>query len=332
MHEIAFLPFNTLVRGEFSPKSTYGLNMDTGHVKLTYFYHPIKIIFLDDDQIFLNTLSLEFGHRKDMVMLTDPDSAMFLIKQSKTNMLASNNDGNFFDTIYEKSRFNHVAVLVVDYTMPTINGVEFCNKLKDQNIFKILLTAQADKDIAIDAFNNGTIDKFILKTTDYLYEEILTAIDELTFKYFNERSKLLPISRSEQLQRILNNDSYKKIFNDVMTKNNAIEYYLIDDLGSCLFLDKNSKPLWLIICDQKKANEQADLLGGYNFPEETIKKIQGKENILFFLSDSEYKEPSLNWKKYIFEAKKLDDNYSYSIVSGQLTHSISWSNIAPYEN
>ena len=313
--------------------------------KPTCFHHPVKIVFLDDNQTFLNVLSMDFGQKENMVMLTDPDNAMLLINQSRGDIVESIRmedsdtvdckrgleDNHILNIIYDKSRFDNVAVLVIDYEMPTINGIEFCKKLKDKNIYKILLTAEADKDMAISAFNSGIINKFILKTNDNLYEEILISIEDLTFKYFNELAKS-SLKGGDSVKRLLNNDSYKKIFKEVMTNSDAVEYYLVDGLGSYLFLDKNAKPTWLIVCDQRKANEQADLLSGYGFAESTIKKVNDKENILFLLSDSEYKESALNLEKYIFESNKLDDDYSYSVVSGSITKSISWGSIVSHDN
>ena len=312
--------------------------------KPTCFHYPVKIIFLDDNQTFLNVLSMEFSQPDNMIMLTDPNDAMLLINQSKDDILELNgmedrdnidcwnrvNDNPIINIIYDESRFDNVAVLVVDYEMPTINGIEFCEKIKDKNIFKILLTADADNNMAVSAFNNGTIDKFILKTNDNLYDEILTSIDDLIFKYFNELSKLSLKSGGVKLKSILDNKSYKKIFNEVMVKSNAVEYYLVDDLGSYLFLSAKSEPTWLIVCDQEKANEQADLLKGYGFEACYVKKIKDKENILFLLSVNEYKEPAENWTKYMFESQKLDDDYSYSVVSDSLTNSISWETVVRY--
>lgn len=305
--------------------------------KPTCFHHPVKVVFLDDNQAFLNALSMEFGQKENFVMLTSPDEVMCLINQTtegavESGMLMnkSNMDDSrsgLLDLIYDKSRFNQVAVLVVDYEMPTINGVEFCEKLKDKTLFKILLTAEADKDIAINAFNNGTIDKYILKTTHNLHAEILSSIDELTDRYFNERSKIPLKINGDSLERLLSDEHYKKVFHDIKTSNDALEYYLVDSVGSFLFLSKNAKPTWLIVCDQSKAHEQAELLMGYSFSSDSIQSIKSQESILFLLSDSEYKEPASQWSKYIFEAKKLNEGYSYSVVHGVLTGSICWGEV-----
>lgn len=302
----------------------------------TCFHHPAKAIFLDDNQAFLNVLSLEFGQHENMIMLTDPDEAFCLINQSKdllseSNVLKNCHSNQLLDIIYNQSRYNNVAVLVIDYEMPVINGIEFCEKLADKTIFKILLTAEADKDIAISAFNNGTIDKFILKTNDNLYAEILGSIDDLTNRYFQELSKFHLKISGDSLKKLVNQDAYKKIFHEVKNKSNAVEYYLIDGSGSFLFLTKDAQPTWLFISNQQKADEDADLLLGYGFPSDLIKQIRQQTKILYLLSDSEYKEPSAQWERYIFDVIKLDDNYSYSIVSGPITDSIQWDAVASYE-
>ncbi|HAT9113325.1 TPA: response regulator, partial [Legionella pneumophila subsp. pneumophila] len=154
----------------------------------TCFYHPIKVIFLDDNRAFLDALDLEFGEKLNILTLTSSDMAFHLIDNDSQDVTQSifklMNDVNLdttndrfigFDVskmlnlIYSKARFEHAPLLVVDYQMPAINGIEFCKKIKEKKIFKIMLTAEADKDTAIKAFNNGLIDKFILKTSENLY-------------------------------------------------------------------------------------------------------------------------------------------------------------------
>ncbi|MBA2652072.1 MAG: response regulator, partial [Tatlockia sp.] len=42
----------------------------------TCFYHPIKVIFLDDNRVFLEALDLEFSTQINMLMHTNPDATM----------------------------------------------------------------------------------------------------------------------------------------------------------------------------------------------------------------------------------------------------------------
>lgn len=315
----------------------------------TCFYHPIKVIFLDDSRAFLDALDLEFCTQFNMRTMTNPDTAKYTIDNHSQNITKSVfnlvNDidsdtttnrvigfevSNILNIIYDQIRFDHVAILVVDYEMPDINGIEFCQTLKDRKIFRIMLTAEADKDTVIKAFNNGLIDKFILKTSENLYSEITWAIQELTHCYFKEISSSIINGHNGPLSALFNNESYLQLFADVVSKVQPVEYYLVDNSGSFVFLDKDANPTWLIVKNNKELDEQLELIQGYDVPVQIIESVAKKEKILFLLSEKEYKKPSSEWVKHMFDSKKLDNNYSYSIVSGHLSDSIDWGRVVAY--
>ena len=314
------------------------------------FYFPTKVVFLDDNEVFLNALELEFGNQDNMMMFTCPDKARDAIVKGEAYLLQrhlmdeTGSDDNetanhipgfnlnkIVSMIYEYSRLNTVSVLVVDYEMPEVNGVEFCKKLEDKNIFKILLTAEADTSLAVDAFNAGTIDKFILKTSDDLYTKVLDAIVELKHKYFKELSKVIIQSCGIPLKVLMNTSSYNNIFNEILVKSQAKEYYMIDRCGSFLFLDKFLMPTWLIVCDQNKRNDQISLLEGLDSQDSLIEQIKNRDKILFLFSDNEYKESVTDWGKYVFNSTKLDDIYNYSIIENRIVDSIKWNCIESYQ-
>lgn len=180
------------------------------NTKPTCLYHPTTVLFLDDNKAFLNALELELSAQNKMLTFTDPNLAMQAIQScnedinqaffrtvdqgdanSATDYTVSLELNGMFNLIYDKSRFDNIGVIVVDYDMPDINGYEFCRRISDKNIFKIMLTAEADKDTAINAFNNGAIDKFLLKTSENLYQELTDAITELKNRYFRESSRTI---------------------------------------------------------------------------------------------------------------------------------------------
>ena len=237
---------------------------------------------------------------------------------------------NMLNHIYDDARFDQVAILVIDYEMPEINGIEFCQKIKEKQIYRIMLTAEADKDTAIKAFNNGLIDKFILKTTEDLYLEIALAIEELTQRYFMKLSSGIINEHISSITTLFRNESYLQLFTKVLLQVEPVEYYMVDNSGSFLFLDKNATPTWLIIRHDKELDEQLELLQGYDVPDKILESIAKKEKILFLLSEKEYKKPIGEWIGHMFDSKKLDNNYHYSIVGGQLTDSIDWSRVASY--
>ncbi|HKA69366.1 MAG TPA: FAD-dependent oxidoreductase [Actinomycetes bacterium] len=80
-----------------------------------------------------------------------------------------------------KLRGGRVAVLLADYRMPQMNGVEFLEQAMDlfPNARRALLTAYADTDAAIQAINVVDVDHYLLKPWDPPEEKFYPVIDAL---------------------------------------------------------------------------------------------------------------------------------------------------------
>lgn len=323
--------------------------MTTSSLKPSCFYHPTEVIFIDDNRDFLDVLELEFD-KLNILTLTDPDATIKILNDhnkeyfprsvftvvSDVNVDTTTNHSinfevkNLLTIIYDESRFTRIPVIIVDYEMPHINGMEFCQKIKERNIYKIMLTAKANQETAINAFNNGLIDKFILKMDENLYSKITSAVSELTQQYFAELSDRIINGHCNHIKSLFNNPLYQQLFSRVKTKAQAIEYYLVDNLGSFLFLDKDANPTWLIIRDNTAMKDSIDLLKGYDLPSHLIHSVDKNEKLLFLLSENEYKKPIGEWVEYLFYANKLDDNYYYSIIDDYLTDFVDWKRVVPF--
>ncbi|HEY7273063.1 MAG TPA: FAD-dependent oxidoreductase, partial [Actinoplanes sp.] len=80
-----------------------------------------------------------------------------------------------------KLRGGRVAVLLADYRMPQMNGIEFLEQGMDlfPNARRALLTAYADTDAAIQAINLVDVDHYLLKPWDPPEEKLYPVIDAL---------------------------------------------------------------------------------------------------------------------------------------------------------
>jgi thioredoxin reductase (NADPH) len=86
------------------------------------------------------------------------------------------------DTLKElKLRGETVAVLVADYRMPQMTGIEFLEQAMDlyPAARRVLLTAYADTHAAIDAINVVDLDHYLLKPWDPPEEKLYPVIDAL---------------------------------------------------------------------------------------------------------------------------------------------------------
>jgi thioredoxin reductase (NADPH) len=80
-----------------------------------------------------------------------------------------------------KLRGEQAAVLLADYRMPQMNGIEFLEQAMDIFPFakRVLLTAYADTNAAIDAINIADVDHYLLKPWDPPEEKLYPVLDEL---------------------------------------------------------------------------------------------------------------------------------------------------------
>src|SRR5689334_15184195 len=80
-----------------------------------------------------------------------------------------------------KLRGGRVAVILADYRMPQMNGIEFLEQAMDlfPNARRALLTAYADTDAAIQAINVVDVDHYLLKPWDPPEEKLYPVMDAL---------------------------------------------------------------------------------------------------------------------------------------------------------
>ena len=78
-----------------------------------------------------------------------------------------------------KLRGDEVAVLLADHRMPEMDGIQFLEQAMDlyPTARRVLLTAYADTDAAIDAINVVDLDHYLLKPWDPPEEKLYPVID-----------------------------------------------------------------------------------------------------------------------------------------------------------
>src|ERR1700756_1443698 len=124
------------------------------------------ILTVDDDpgvsRAVARDLRRRYGERNRMVRAESGADALEALRQMKL-------------------RGDLVAVILADYRMPEMNGIEFLERAMDiyPGARRVLLTAYADTGAAIDAINVVDLDHYLLKPWDPPEEKLYPVVDSL---------------------------------------------------------------------------------------------------------------------------------------------------------
>ena len=293
------------------------------------FYWPTNILIVDDNHSFLENFSSALDENSSFLLFDNPHEALkTLTKKNNTfteiSSLATFVNSNEYDDenplkkvdysklsdfIYHSNRFNEISIAIVDYTMPEMNGVEFCKKISNSRIKKIMLTGDAGLEVGIKSFNHDIIDAFVPKDTTQVFDEVNQYIKKMRLAYFSEISNSL---QGDPQNTIKNSQDYLNLFNHFITQNNIVEYYQLDISGSYLGLDKTGNNYWLVIKSTDKLQQDIDVGKYYKENIEMIKKLETKTHLLFLFSEIEKKLPVSLWHNFIFP---ITSSFSFNHIN-----------------
>jgi len=297
--------------------------MCDNNIPLMYFL--TSVIMVDDNRSFLDNFGMELNYPGVLESYTSPREAIESIL-SKNNIFNSLKDylieieSNEFDNdcelhsinydsiikkLFDEKRFYEPSVIIVDYSMPEMNGVEFCRRIKKHPSLKLMLTGEADYKLAVEAFNEGIIDQFIMKDVNTSKIEVVDAVKNLSMEYFKRFSS--QVLRDEK--SILKSDQYKKIFNDWINEKNIIEYYSISNTGSNLGMDSKGNMRWLISCLSSDITHYIDVGVAQGASESLLNLLSSKKIQLALFTEVQKKEPVSSWVDYMVN---IDGSFQYN--------------------
>src|SRR3569832_2603490 len=164
-------------------------------MNLPLFHRPGTIVFLDDDPDYLEMLSLVLPRHWHVKLFTQPNECINYLQQAPPFWEA---DAWNQQQIIEQwrggkplipqvldywarytERYAPARVGVVDYSMPSMDGLEVLSELIEWPGSRVLLTGQADEQIAVHAFNRGLLDQFIPKQSPDIAGTLVAAVNHL---------------------------------------------------------------------------------------------------------------------------------------------------------
>ena len=305
-------------------------------IKPILFYFPTTVLFVDDDPVFLANIGFEIDDKTPLMscdksrhvtdLLSQRSSFHTLVKKMVSHVDFEDVDAPFgravranidclYNEVFNPNRFEYISTLVVDYSMPGLNGAELCGLLKDNPVKKIMLTGAADYNIAVDLFNSGLIDSFIIKDSPLMTDQLNLSIHTAQRSYFKEAA--LPL-----IHAIPNEGSPLRIsvfwefINNYIAQNSFSEYYLIDGSGSFLFIDFFGNPVWMIVKSDREINGYFNIAVDSEASDDLVYSLDKRLKLPFFLTENDQKIPVSKWADYFHAAKNFPglDGYYFAIL------------------
>ena len=224
---------------------------------LLLFMHPTTWVFVDDQEQFLNAIELALPNNQPYTLWSNPLECLEKVNQSGSQLdpavSARSVDYSNEDILVKfeldqitrlpthADRFASIGVVVADYAMPGLSGLELLEAVDDQKIKKILLTGVADEKVAVEAFNRGLIDRFVLKSEPQAMEMTLRYCQELSMIRTEEAQAPLIGMLPHDFRILFQNDELRAFMDEQFASKGICEYYF------------SSKPLGFYCLDSEGA-------------------------------------------------------------------------------
>lgn len=241
---------------------------------LSLFHRPGNILFLDDDTDYLDMLGMVVPNHWLVELFSRP--AAFSQRMEAEPALWEADAAQQLSMIerwrqgkpllpqvldyWASNPMRHqlAKVSVVDYAMPGTTGLQVMNTLVDWPGARVLLTGQADEQVAVQAFNNGLIDQYVPKQAPDITRHLLAVIRKLTQAPHPRLNTLWRSAMRPAQQSLLQLPAVAQALQQ-FTEQHWAEYVVLGDPFGLLGLTADGQCQWLQLEPNDGLGELAEL-------------------------------------------------------------------------
>ena len=257
------------------------------------FRRPGTVVFLDDDPDYLDMLALVLPRNWRVLLFLRPQDCINHLQQEppiweadawhQQQMVDQWREGSaLIPQVLEywgqnSERFALTQVCVVDFSMPAMDGLQALGELVDWPGSRVLLTGQADEQVAVKAFNQGLIDQFIAKQTADISRRLIDAVDHLLATPNARHAQIWRSTLSPEQTALLRVPSVSRDLSEFASKR-WVEYVTLGDPFGVLGMDAAGRVSWLQLEPAGGLGDLAQLAESADLPPAAIVDIrQGRK-------------------------------------------------------
>ena len=299
-------------------------------------YHPTTCLVIDDDRLYLDSFNYNYAdvtlcateHRPEQAverLLKDAERSGLTIDEAN---LAPVGDGAADDPVVrlpasriaamarDPARFSRFSVAIIDFSMPSMTGVELCRKIKHLPVKKVLLTGKTGNSTAVAAFNEGLINLFLVKHDPDLPAKLRRIIRELQYGYFRDlTAPLEPIAKLEDAA-FLDDPGIASWYRKFSESIRAVEHYLLLSPPGLMLADEAGQVVIAWISNQDRMRAQVEIAIEEGAPEALVKELRGGGVILACPTQSGFYEQKhvSDWRKYVLPCEEIMGNTLWKVA------------------
>jgi CheY-like chemotaxis protein len=224
------------------------------------FHRPGAVVFLDDDPDYLEMLALVLPRQWHVELFLRPLECINYLQQeppfweadawNQQQLVENWRNGKplipqilgYWSKYTE--RFALTRVCVIDFSMPGMDGLQALAELVDWPGSRVLLTGQADEQVAVRAFNRGLIDQFIAKQTPDISRRLIEAVEHLLHTPNARHAQTWRATLGPEQNALLRSPSVGRDLAS-FAANRWAEHVVIGDPFGVLGMDASGNVSWL---------------------------------------------------------------------------------------
>ncbi len=224
------------------------------------FHRPGTVAFLDDDPDYLEMLALVLPRQWHVKLFVRPAECIARLQQEPAFWDADSWSQQMLVDQWQKGkplipqlldywsrateRFAMTRVCVVDFSMPGMDGLQVLSELQDWPGSRVLLTGQADEQVAVRAFNRGLIEQFIAKQTPDISRRLIEAVEQLLATPSSRHAQIWRATLKPEQHALLRTASVQRDLG-ALARKRWVEHVVLGDPFGVLGMDAAGQVSWL---------------------------------------------------------------------------------------
>ena len=259
------------------------------------FRRPGSVVFLDDDPDYLDMLAMVMPKRWHIRLHMRPSHCIHsLHREPPLWEIDAWNQQQMVDQWRQgaplipqilgywarsEARYALTRVVVVDFSMPEMDGLQVLGELTEWQGSRVMLTGQADEQVAVKAFNRGLIEQFVPKQLPEMGKRLISALETLLAQPHARHSQTWRATLKPEQYALLRAPAVQEALSD-FAATRWVDHVTLGDPFGILGMDEEGNVSWLQLEMRDGLAALAEVAEIAGVPEEGLAEIRNGRKLV----------------------------------------------------